>query len=242
MFRFLLVAIVLTFLACDRGQGPTTPAVPDDGSFTTLTAAADDDAGGGGSLHSDDVQASVIITHIHVKSRQCDAQDGHYFEGRSVFTGTSVGDPRLSGQFEFAVIQDLFNATQLNGPQRANIEIRDPVTGRKKAEGATSAWGPADFVQGTIVGAVRDEGGGSEETSGSGRLIANFRLTYHANGAVSIQIGGATTDNQLPAGIWRSGCAGAKYAEFDVDPPAPGVGAAGNAAISGRTWRSGRMN
>ena len=213
MLRATCITLGLIFLACARDEGTTKVTAPNDAAFATEVA----NAGEGGNLHTDDVQARAVFNHVHAKFRECDGEDGHYFEGRNVFTGTSTGDSRLSGDFELAAIQDLFNVTTLYGPQTANITIRDPATGRVKAEGVASSTGHDPWLIGTIVGVVRDQGGGSEETSGGGKWIANFRVNYADPAGIVVSIGGLGPDNQMPATIFGGGCPGAKYTEFDLD-------------------------
>ena len=239
MLRALLIATALTGLACGRDQGPTTLTVPDGPGFTTAASEGGDEDGGNGAPNSDHVLATVILTHFHSKSRECDGQDGHYFENHGVFYGKSTGDPRLSGDFELSLILDLFNITQGSGPQYGNVVIRDPVTGRKKAEGVSSAWG-INFVKGTIVGVARDEGGGTEETTGAGRLVAGFEYTILRDGTFALQIGGPAADNLMPAGIWSGRCRG-KFIEEDFDFPSPGTAAA-KSTVSPMNWRRGFRN
>jgi hypothetical protein len=232
MLRLLLVGVALTGLACARDEGPTTPADAV-AIANTATSSRGDEDGGNGSLQSDDVQATVIMTHVHARYRACDGEDGFYFESRqTVYYGTSTGDPRLSGDFQLTATLDLFNVTKLNGPQYGNVVIRDPVTGRKKAEGASSAWGDAgsNFVKGTIVGFVRDERGGAGPTSGSGHWVAGFEFKVRPDGAFVLQIGGMSVDNRMPGGIWSGGCPGGKFTVEEVDFPPVGT-----AALAART-------
>lgn len=237
MLRTLLIAVALTGLACGRDQGTKTPTAPDAVAFGTQASGGDDDDfGGGGSPQSDDVKATVILSHLHIFTRQCEGQDGHYFESHGAWSGKSTGDPRLSGDFELAFTLDLFNITEGNGPQYGKVLIRDPVTGRKKAEGQSSAWGN-NFVKGNIVGVVRDEGSGGEPTSGAGKLVANFEYGVLRDGTNVIQIGGAAADNSMPAGIWSGRCKG-KFTEADYDFPAAGA-AVGTASLSGKNWQRG---
>jgi hypothetical protein len=238
MLRVLFIAVALTGLACGRDKGPTTPTVPDDAAFGTMAPGADDDdgGGGGGAPQSDDVKSTVILTRLHSKLRECEGQDGHYFENHGVWYGNSTGDPRLSGDFELHLVLDLFNSTEGNGPQYGKVLIRDPITGRKKVEGESSAWG-SNFVKGTIVGVARDEGSGAEATTGAGKLVAGFEFGVLGDGSLAIQIGGAAADNSMPAGISSGRCRG-KFIEEDFYFPPPGA-AVGTASISGKNWRRG---
>lgn len=235
MLRALLVAVALVGLACGRDQGSVTPTAPTGGAYSTVTPAGDFN-GGNGAPQSDHVAATVIITRFHSKSRECEGQDGHYFEDHGVFYGTSTGDPRLSGDFQMRLILDLFNVTNGGGPQYGDVVIRDPVSGRKKAQGVSSAWG-VGLVKGTIVGDVSDEGAGGEDTSGDGKLVAGFEFTILPDGRFAIQIGGVSGDNTMPAGIWSGRCHG-KFTEQDFDFTSAGA-ALGAASIPGKSWRRG---
>jgi hypothetical protein len=234
MLRLFSTAVVLLALACGRDNEPTAPTTASlNGSATQMAADDDDDDGGDRRPEGDDVEASVIFTHIDGKSRECDGKDGHYFENHVTLTGSSTGDPRLTGKIEVR-LHELFNVAELIGPQWGSVVIRDAATGRKKAEGDFSNWGPADMGQGTIVGVVKDDGAGGEPTSGDGRWIANWRITYGSG--ITAQIGGETTDGRLPAGVWKGRCTG-KYTEVDVDLP----GSAATSAGSGGSWRAPRL-
>ena len=231
MLRLTLITLAAICLACARDDGPAKLSAPDQANYS----AAVDNTGEGGALNSDDAHAQAVITHAHVRTRECDGPDGHYAESQNVFTGASTGDPRLSGAFEFAMLHDLLNITQSNGPDIANITIRDPSTGTVKAQGLFSSWGRDDWLQGTIVGVVRNEGGGSEETTGSGNWIANVRVQFSPSGVV-IDIGGTAPANLPAAGIFSGGCPGVKYTEFDFDIPASGASSISTTAATG-AWR-----
>jgi hypothetical protein len=235
MQRLILGTFLVAVIACTSDSGPTTPSV------TSAAAAAtsvnlDEEMDGQGRPTADDLEARIVITLVHVKFRECEGEDGHYSETRNVFVGGSTGDQRITGDVEIRV-KDLFNNTQNTGPQLAHITISDPATGRIKAEGDYTAWGPADLVQGTIVGVVKDEGSGAEPTSGGGKWAANYRLTFHSDG-ITAQIGGFADDNRLPAGLWRGRCSG-KWTEFDVNFGAPTLSASG--AHSGQNFRAPRL-
>jgi hypothetical protein len=234
MLRLTLLTLAAICLACARDDGPTKLSAPGDANFTSSV----NNPGEGGALNADDVVAEMVVRHSRVKTRECDGPDGHYAESRNVFTGTSTGDPRLSGIFEFAMIYDMLTFDEFTGPDISNITIRDPATGRIKAEGRASSWGKEDWLQGAIVGVVRDEGGGSEETTGSGQWIANFRIQF-GNGAV-ISIGGTAPPGKPAAGIFSGGCPGVEWTEFEFDLGGTGLSALSTTAPAGaQTHRSG---
>jgi hypothetical protein len=180
--------------------------------LAALSAAAVGVASGDNRPQVDQVAAEITFTHVQGKTRQCEGQDGEYAENRLTFTGTSSGDSRLSGNVELD-FHELVNFTQGFGPMQGRIVIRDPGSGRKKADGQLDGTGPLDFVQGVIAGRAHDEGGGDEETTGDGLLVANWRLVYAVTG-VTMQLGGETTDGRLPASISSGECKG-KWQEID---------------------------
>lgn len=227
MLRAILTVTLLTALVgCREDKSPTTPPTANNVALAGSISAGDDDADfAGGRPQADDIEARVVITHVHGRYKECEGEDGHYFVTDHTFTGTSTGDPRLTGRFEVH-LHDLFNATEGLGAQTGHVVIRDAVTGTKKAEGTYSGWGPTDYVQSTLVGRVPDEGTGAEPTRGGGNLAANWRLTYGANGSFVGQIGGAVTDNRIPAGVY-SGTCDTKFIPFvDFDVPPPGMATA----------------
>jgi hypothetical protein len=63
-------------------------------------------------------------------------------------------------------------------------------------------------LHGFLTGKLRDRvAGGTEEQDGSGRLMANFKATFNANGTVLTgQLGGAGADPRTPAVIQQGGC------------------------------------
>lgn len=196
-----------------------------------LAVAAVAVASGDNRPQADAVTADIVFTHLKGKFRQCEGQDGMYSENRITFTGTSTGDPRLSGDVEME-FHELVNFTQEVGPMAGRIVIRDPATGQKKVNGTIDGTGPLDMVQGVIVARAQDEGGGSEETTGSGDLYANFRLNY-SDAGVAMEIGGETADTRLPASISSGECR-TKYEE--VDEP---IGPAPATAKTANRWSRG---
>lgn len=233
--RALGVGLLLaSFAACGADDKPTAPVDPaEDLALNVQDDDSDDDDGR--RLHSDNVEAAVIFTHLRARFRLCEGEEGPYAESDHTFLGTSVGDPRLTGRIEVR-LHDIFNITEEIGPQRGTVVIRSG--GRRKVEGEFNSWGPLEMTQGVIVGRVRDEGVPPEPTEGAGKLIANWRITYHANGGISAQIGGATTDNRLPAGVWSGRCRG-RFTEQDIELPPPGPSAL-TATGTGRSWRAPR--
>ena len=57
-------------------------------------------------------------------------------------------------------------------------------------------------------------------------MIANWRRTFHENGAVTGQIGSLAADERLPAVVISGQCKGPFEAfEFDIPPPEDGAAA-----------------
>ena len=77
--------------------------------------------------------------------------------------------------------------------------IRDPDTGRKKAVATFTDAGVAEVFQGMLVGSLKP---------GGGNLVANWRTTFHENGAITAQIGGEAADGRLPAVVTGGRCKG----------------------------------
>jgi hypothetical protein len=237
MLRLTVITLAAVSLACARDDaGPTKLSEPRGDSYAGSAVRNTEE---GGVLNSDDSHAQAVITHSHVRMRECDGPDGHYAESQNTFTGVSTGDPRLSGAFEFAMIHDLLNLTQSNGPDISTITIRDPVTGRVKAEGLFNSWGKDDWLQGAVVGVVRDDGGGAEEATGSGNWIANVRVQFGRG--VVIDIGSTASTAQPAAGIYSGGCPGVKFTEFDFDIPPAGASTLSTTAPTGAALRRSGM-
>src|SRR4051812_18751240 len=104
--------ICLTSLACARDNEPTRVSAPESANYTSAVNSP----GEGGALNTDEAHAHALLTHAHIQTRECDGADGHYQESKNVFSGTSEGDPRLSGAIEFEMLYDLLNVTALYGP------------------------------------------------------------------------------------------------------------------------------
>lgn len=184
-----------------------------------LIAAAVAVATGGGGTQVDQPKADVVFEFAKFSFRECEGEDGFYFENRVELTGTSTGDSRLAGDVT-AEYWELVNATQGTGPQEGRIVIDDSNTGARLADGKFSNAGPTDFTQGVIAGRVRTQGTGQdEEELGDGALIANWRISYLGNGAIVAQIGG-DSDGSLPTNVWTGSCKG-KFETFEFELPPP---------------------
>ena len=170
----------------------------------------------GGGPRAEQVEATITYTHVLVFSRFCEGPEGEFGDQRAVITGTATGDPRLSGDVELRV--RLLNESATGESfQRGNLVIRDPETGRKKVVARVTDAGVAEIFQGSLAGTVRP---------GGWSLFANWRTTFHPNGAVTGQIGGEAADGRLPAVVVKGRCTGPfEPFEADIPPPADGVAA-----------------
>ena len=165
-------------------------------------------AGGGPQI--DQVAAEITYTHVQLDFRTCEGREGVFEEDRVRVLGTSEGDASLTGDVEVTV-RALFELETGEATQSGRLVIRDPDTGRKKALASFTDAGVGEILQGMLVGSVRPKGDS---------LVANWRTTFHENGAITAQIGGEAADGRLPAVVTRGRCKGPfESVEFDVPPP-----------------------
>jgi hypothetical protein len=186
------------------------------GALGVIAAAV---AAGGRQPDTDGVMATVVFSHVEGKTRLCEGVDGEYAEQVVTVTGTSTGDPRLSGKVTFSV-DVLINIENGVGTESGSIRIQDALTGRTKLKARAQDAGVAEIWEGLFAGQVRDRGSGGEETSGSGRIHANYRISPFPNGAVTMQIGGVNADGRNPGVISEGRCRG-KFERFEADIPPP---------------------
>ena len=183
------------------------------GASTVLGVGAAAIAGAVGGPRVDPIQAAITYTHVVVKDRSCEGPGGEIGEQRVRVTGTSTGDPRLTGNVT-VTLQDLYKLETNDEFQRGTLVIRNPRTGQKKAVARFADAGTGienQIFQGVLIGSVRN---------GNLRLIANWRTTFHENGAVTAQIGGIAPDGRLPAVVFRGHCTG-PFDRFEIDLPPP---------------------
>lgn len=156
--------------------------------------------------HTDAALATFTVTQTSVRDKTCTGVDGEYRQFHAKYRGTSTGDPRLTGDIVIRS-KGLINQTTGMGSSSGTVHL--------KAEGRTTAVGRyfatntnLGVLHGYIVGQVRDRiPGGAEEQDGSGRLMANFKATFNANGTVLTgQLGGTSGDPRTPAVIQSGGC------------------------------------
>lgn len=194
-------------------------------AVTTLAIAA-----GNRRADTDSVMATVVFSHVEGKTRSCEGVDSEYAEQFVTVTGTSTGDPRLSGKVTFSVYV-IVNVENGVGTESGTIRIQDAQSGRTKVKAQAKDAGVAEIWQGLLSGQVRDGGSGGEETTGTGQIHGNYRITFMPNGAVVMQIGGESADGRNPGVIFSGQCKG-KYERFESDIPPP-------ATVTSRTRAAG---
>jgi hypothetical protein len=134
------------------------------------------------------------------KTKTCTGQDGNYAEAREKYAGTVTGDPRVSGKV-IVRTHALINPDTGLGTSRGKFRILDPDTNRVKAHGKfEAAVTNGSQLEGLLTGHVRDAGG--DPPRRDARLVANFRADAAADGSVSGEFGGGTSDN---AAVIQSG-------------------------------------
>jgi hypothetical protein len=169
---------------------------------------------------TDSVMATIVFDRVVGKERFCEGVDGEYAEQYVRVSGTATGDSRLSGDVEFSVYV-LVNIENGVGIEDGTIRIRDPRTGRTKVKARVKDAGTAEIWQGLLFGEGRDRGlGPAEETFGAGSIHANYRTTFHPNGAVVMQVGGEAADGRIPGVVFSGKCRG-KFERFEGDIPPP---------------------
>jgi hypothetical protein len=191
--------------------------------LTVVGVSAAAIAGNGGRPRVEQVEASITYTHAVIKQRFCEGRGGEFVEQQVRATGTATGDPRLSGNVTLNIRRLLVEVESGDGFQRGTLVIRR--SGTKKLQARFHEGGIAEIFQGSLVGRVRRHG----------TLYANWRTTFHENGAVTSQIGGEAADGRLPAVLQSGRCRGA-FERFEIDlPPPPSDGARQSRASSQRS-------
>jgi hypothetical protein len=182
---------------------------------------------------TDTVMTTIVFEDVVGKERFCDGVDGPYAEQYVRVTGTATGDSRLSGNVEFSVYL-IVNIDNGVGIEDGTIRITDPATGRTKVKARVKDSGVAEIWQGLLFGEVRARGMGGEETSGAGRIHANYRTTFHPNGAIVMQVGGEAADGRIPGVIFSGRCKG-KFERFEGEiPPPPATTTARTRAVASK--------
>jgi hypothetical protein len=190
-----------------------------------VTTAAIATVGGGPNV--DQAEASIVFTDGVIWTRTCEGRDGDYADDRVRARGTATGDPRLSGKVILRITRNLVELETGDGFQIGTLEIRDPNTNELKARARIPGdGGVAEIFQGSLVGRV----------VGHGKFFANWRTTFHENGAVTAQIGGEAPDGRLATVVARGECKG-PFQRFEFTLPAPDAnGAARRASPRAYGW------
>ncbi len=183
---------------------------------------------GGRGPKIDPVEATITYTFIEVDYRSCVGPgDESFTEQRVRAVGTAEGDRRLAGDVEVRLRLLNENSTG-ESFQKGKLVVRDPESGRKKVVARFMDAGVAEIFQGMLVGDVK---------RGSKDLIANWRTTFHPNGAITSQIGGAAADERLPTIVTRGRCKGPfDHLEYNIPSPETAVATARRAPKQRAGW------
>jgi hypothetical protein len=111
------------------------------------------------------------------KTRQCTGEDGTYNITHGVYTGTSTGDPRLTGNVTIKS-ESVVNLDNGLGWTKGRVYLRDGSTGKLKANAGLDA---VNTQRGKLDGFLK---GQARDTDGKGHLslLANFSATFNADG------------------------------------------------------------
>ena len=173
------------------------------------------------------VHAAITYTHASVDYRLCQGEQGPFREARVRVVGESTGDPQLTGKAT-ATLRYLWHDETGDGYQRGTLVFRDARTGHMTAQADFVDASVAEIAQGVLVGSV--QGGGRT-------LIANWRTTWHENGAVTAEVGGVAGDARLPAVLVGGHCTGPfTHLEEDFPPPGAAVAAVHRAGDGYAGW------
>lgn len=153
-----------------------------------------------GGTHTDSVAATATVTQTSNRERTCMGTDGQYRQFRATSSGTSTGDPRLTGTVRIKA-HGLINTTTARGQVTGSVKIRS--ANGKLAHAKLLTVFRDGKLHGVIIGRVKDRStGAAEEVSGSGKLIAPVVVTF-AGTQVTLQIG--TSEALTTAGVIQKG-------------------------------------
>lgn len=142
---------------------------------------------------TDPTQATFTAQRTDQKVKTCTGQDGTYADAKETYTGTTTGDPRLTGKL---VVKShaLVNQDTGLGTSRGTLRILDPETNKTKAHGKFKAVvTEGSILNGFLDGHVHAQG--DERPHRDARLWANFRAQGTEQGAVTGELGGGTSEN-----------------------------------------------
>jgi hypothetical protein len=150
-----------------------------------------------GKTHTDSVTATLAATQTAIKNRTWTGQDGAYRQFHGRWTGTAVGDARLTGTLNLRA-SGLINTTTDNGQITGSLNIRGEKNGAKARFWAMYRAGQ---LNGFVVGWVHDKTGSTlEEQSGGGRLLGTLTGSLATTGAFAGQIGQVATPANIQGG------------------------------------------
>jgi hypothetical protein len=109
-------------------------------------------------------------------TKTCTGADGTYAITKGVYTGTSTGDPRLTGDVTIKS-QTFVNTTNGLGFTEGRVWVRETGTGKVKATAALSA---VNTQQGKLDGFLL--GSAKDTDQGRVNLAANFSAAFNADG------------------------------------------------------------
>jgi hypothetical protein len=181
---------------------------------TLLTAGVALAKHGNGGTHTDSVAATATVTQTSQQEKTCAGTDSPtYRQFRATSSGTSTGDPRLTGTVRVKA-HGLINTTTMVGQVTGSVKIR--AANGKLAHAKLLTVFRNGTLHGLIVGRVKDRStGAAEEMSGSGKLIAPVVVTFSGT-TVTLQIG--TSAALTNAGvIQKGGCNGNGNGDDDDD-------------------------
>jgi hypothetical protein len=139
-----------------------------------LAAAGIAVAAGGGTAKTEAVTATFTAAPTgKTKTRTCTGADGTYNQTKGVYTGTSTGDPRLTGDIVIRT-KTLVNLDNGLGVTRGKVFLKRD--GRRVAKASLQA---VNTQRGKLDGFLS---GHTRNGHGNARLFANFSATFNADG------------------------------------------------------------
>jgi hypothetical protein len=151
--------------------------------------------GGGPAQKTEQVQATFTATPVagKTKTRQCTGVDGTYAISKAVDTGTSTGDPRLTGNITIKS-KSVVNTTTGLGWSQGKVSIKDPATGKLKGiAGFTAVITEGSKLEGFATGKVKNTAAPGAAKSQNGHGHGKFTSTLLANFSAAVAQDGTTT-------------------------------------------------
>jgi hypothetical protein len=168
-------------------------------------------AGGGNSAKTEQVTATFTAAPTaKTKTRTCTGADGTYNQTKGVYTGTSTGDPRLSGDIVIRT-KTLVNLDTGLGVTTGKVSVKKDGKAIAKA-GLKAVNTQRGKLDGFLTGHARNG-------QGNARLFANFSAAFNSDGSqLTGELGADAPVAPQNTAVLQSGhCGKAK-------PPKPGKG------------------